>query len=474
MRIRFPLYAKILLWFFLNLAALGAAFYVFFHTQVKFGLNSLMMGRAGDRIQAVSEIIIGELNKSPGRAAADEILKRFGESYRVRFYLFQSNGHQIAGEPVELPRPVANVLAEQRGPPPGAGRGRAPYTKFMERVNDPVRFWVGVRVTVPERDGGRMIPATLLAVSDSMSGGGLFLDLKPWIIIGLGALIFSVVFWIPLVHGITRSISQMTQATAQIADGRFDAQVPARRTDELGRLGASINRMAARLSGFVTGQKRFLGDIAHELCSPIARIQVALGILEQRADATQQACVDDLREEVQQMSALVNELLSFSKASLQQKEVALEPVALADLVRRVVGREAANAHVDVTVEETHGTLAAPDLLERALGNVVRNAVRYAGDAGPITIASTVTPSDVILAVSDLGPGLPAEALDKIFDPFYRPESSRSRDTGGTGLGLTIVKTCVEACQGTVTVRNRQPSGLLVEMRLRPVPPAPAN
>ena len=117
MRIRFPLYAKIFLWFFLNLAALGVAFYVFFHSQVKFGLNSLMMGRAGDRIQAVSEIITGELNKSPGRASADEILKRFSESYRVQFYLFQSEGRQIAGEPVALPRPVAWRLMVPTGTP---------------------------------------------------------------------------------------------------------------------------------------------------------------------------------------------------------------------------------------------------------------------------------------------------------------------------------------------------------------------
>ena len=84
-------------------------------------------------------------------------------------------------------------------------------------------------------------------------------------------------------------------ATEQIAQGRFDARVPGARGDELGRLGLAINRMAERLSGFVTGQKRFLGDTAHELCSPIARMQVALGILEQRAGENQRACLADLR-----------------------------------------------------------------------------------------------------------------------------------------------------------------------------------
>src|SRR6202000_996203 len=119
------------------------------------------------------------------------------------------------------------------------------------------------------------------------------------------------------VRGITRSISRMTRATEKIAEGNFDVRTQVRRQDELGSLSEAINRMAMRLSGFVHGQKRFLGDIAHELCAPIARIQVALGILEQRAGEKEIDYVVDLKAEVDHMSSLVNELLSFSKAQLQ-------------------------------------------------------------------------------------------------------------------------------------------------------------
>src|SRR5262249_27864572 len=155
---------------------------------------------------------------------------------------------------------------------------------------------------------------------------GLFFDSGPWIAVGFGCVLVSVLFWLPLVRGITRSIFQITAATEQIADGRFDTRVSVRRNDELGRLGNAINQMAIRLAGFVTGQKRFLGDIAHELCSPIARIQMALGILEQRADPDQKERLADLREEVDLMSNLVNELLSFSKASIGQASIRLQPV----------------------------------------------------------------------------------------------------------------------------------------------------
>src|SRR6202000_411277 len=129
------------------------------------------------------------------------------------------------------------------------------------------------------------------------------------------------------VRGITRSISRMTRATEKIAEGNFDVRTQVRRQDELGFLSEAINRMAERLPGVVSGQKRFLGDIAHELCSPIARIQVALGILEQRADEKQKAYLQDLREEVEQMSGLVNELLSFTKASMGSARLKLHPLA---------------------------------------------------------------------------------------------------------------------------------------------------
>jgi len=308
---------------------------------------------------------------------------------------------------------------------------------------------------------------TLLLVSDSLSAGGLFFDPMPWVIVGFGAVIFSVLFWIPLVQGVTRSLSQMTRATEQISEGRFDTRVDERRGDELGRLGQAVNRMAARLSGFVTGQKRFLGDIAHELCSPLARIQVALGILDQRADDKQKAYVDDLREEVEQMSRLVNELLSFSKAGLTPREVKLEPVNLATTARRVLESESAqSSQVQIQIPDSLSVLAQPELLSRALSNLVRNAVRYAGQAGPITVSALRKDDTVVVTVADQGPGVPETSLQQIFDPFFRAEASRSRDTGGVGLGLAIVKTCVEACQGSVSAKNRAPQGLEVQIVLK--------
>jgi two-component system sensor histidine kinase CpxA len=277
----------------------------------------------------------------------------------------------------------------------------------------------------------------------------------------------------------------MTRATERIAEGRFDVRTQVRRKDELGLLSEAINRMAERLAGFVAGQKRFLGDISHELCSPIARIQVALGILEQRADEKQKVYLEDLREEIEHMSSLVNELLSFSKASMSGTKIKLQPTALRPLVERAIDRECggsvgaqasgpahseklseragpeAGAPMKIEIPDDFRVMADPDLLLRAIGNILRNAIHHAANAGPVTISSSREGGQIKLVIEDCGPGIPAEALPRVFDPFYRVDASRARETGGVGLGLSIVKTCIESCGGTVRCENREPYGLRV-------------
>jgi two-component system sensor histidine kinase CpxA len=303
-------------------------------------------------------------------------------------------------------------------------------------------------------------------MSPTLSAGGLFFDFTPWLWAGGGVLLFSVLWWVPFVGSITRSIRLVTVATEQVAEGRFEVAVNERRGDELGRLGGAVKRMAGRLEGFVTGQKRFLGDIAHELCTPLARMEMALGVLEQRADARQLEYVNDVRDEVRHMSGLVNELLSFSKASLKARELPLTAVSLRALAAQVIAREAAASDaIEVEVPDELTAKAEPELLARAVGNLVRNALRYAGHAGPIRLSAAARGAEVILSVTDEGPGVPTESLTRLTEPFYRPDAARTREQGGVGLGLAIVKSCVEACRGQLTFRNRSPRGFEAEIRL---------
>jgi two-component system sensor histidine kinase CpxA len=341
------------------------------------------------------------------------------------------------------------------------------YPKVTAHTRNPSAYWVVARVPVIKSDRG-WLPLLLVMRSTSLTAGGLFFDPKPWLYAGLGVLVVSALIWVPLALGLTRSLWRLRTATGRIAEGDFAVDVPdAARADEVGELGRSVKQMAQRLEGHVTGQKRLMGDIAHELCSPIARMQASLGILEQNGseDEKQQRYLGKVSGELQHMSTLVNELLSFSRASFL-RDVGLQPVKLETLVQRVLEREEANADLfRIEVSKEIEVSAEPDLLARAVGNLVRNALRYAAGTGVIEILAMEQDARVLLVVRDHGPGVPAEALPRLFDPFYRPDAARTRESGGVGLGLAIVKSCVEACRGTVAVRNRDDGGLEVSLLL---------
>jgi two-component system sensor histidine kinase CpxA len=482
---RFPLYAKILLLFCLNLAVLAVMFWMLFRAQFRTGPDWVLPSDAGDRIETVSGIILEELGQKP-LAEWNATLHRFDNGYRdkVRFLAFDGHGQQMAGDPIELPDEIHKRLNGPPGPHQGFGphqgpsRGetpdgpppgpqRDPRPKFMSHTKDPSRYWVIVRSMFKGPDRQRPEPLNLILVSDTLAGGGLFFEAGPWITSGLAAFAVSALLWFPLVRGINRSIAHITQATRQIAQGRFETRVAEGRRDELGDLGHAVNQMASRLAGLVAGQKRFLGDVAHELCSPLAKLRVSLAILDQRAGEEHKTYVASAEDEAAHIASLVNELLSFSKASLTAPAAALRPVQVRDVVDRAVRREApGDAQVHIQVPEDLAVRADAELLTRALSNLLRNAVRYAGESGPITVAAQREQDQVKITVGDHGPGVPAHDLPRIFDPFYRADASRDRETGGVGLGLAIVKTCVESCGGAVSCRNLEPSGLEVTMRLK--------
>ena len=114
-------------------------------------------------------------------------------------------------------------------------------------------------------------------------------------------------------------------------------------------------------------------------------------------------------------------------------------------------------------------MADPGLLLRALSNLLRNALRYAGDAGPVTISSAARQKSIAIIVTECGPGVPEELISQVFEPFRRVDAARTRGVGGVGLGLAIVKSCIDACQGEIHCRNRQPTGLEVEVLLPSTP-----
>jgi two-component system sensor histidine kinase CpxA len=487
---KWPLSRKILGLALLNLLLIAIVLVIFAQWQFGLSVEALVLGPARDRVMAIANAIGRDLDAAPFESRR-ELLAEHSRRYGVDFFLVDPGGESLAGPSLVLPRAVLERMRagprlngrgpeNWKGPDPQDGRDRANFPPpvwgapggspldmaFLTVTRSPWLWWVGIRIPTGGPQGERGVPAVLLLRSNSILNRRLFFDWRSLLWLMATLIAVGLLCWWPFMYGVTRSIRQMDRATEEIAQGRFEHHITLQRRDELGHLGQQINRMAGRLEGFVKNQKRFLGDIAHELCAPIARIQFALGILERKIEPQQQAHLAVLHEEIQEMSGLVNELLMFSKAGVEPGETPLKQIDLNAVVQRAAGHLVpGSGTIDVAVAPGLSVIGHEGYLVRAISNLLRNALRYAGDHGPVLVSARAEGDRVLLSVADCGPGLPEESHETLFAPFYRPGTDRSRETGGAGLGLAIVKSCVEACRGTVLCRNRDPAGLEVIISL---------
>ncbi len=474
---RLPLPLKILLWFFLNLALLLAGCLLLFNTEYRFDLDWVFSSHAQSRVSTMRDVIVDALDESAPEEW-DEVIERFANAYHVRLALYDERSAYLLGSVDALPADVrarmrpAQPASRPHNAPPGAATLRneaSVSTMSLIRSADPTRYWLLVGARVDNARAGGPMRVYLVAESASPSMGGLVIDPAPWLRLGAAAVVLSVLFWLPLLRGITRAIGQVTDAARRIAGGHLDARVVTRRRDELGVLAEAINGMAGRLDGLLQGQKRFLGDVAHELCQPLSRLQMTLGIIEQQAaDERQARYARTAMEKAEHMARLVDELLVFSRASLAAPATPPGPVEVLAAARAAAAQEVADADAEIHFDIPPGlsVLAQPDTLTRALANLLRNAVRYGGQrAGRIAVQAAREDGEVAIRVRDTGPGVPEADLPKIFDAFYRVDTARTRETGGVGLGLSIVKAGVESFGGTVAARNHPNGGLEVTIRL---------
>jgi two-component system sensor histidine kinase CpxA len=475
---RLTLTKKILLLAVINALALAAVFAVV--VAVRFGgsLSTLMTAAARDQVVDISNRFMRDLEGTPPDGL-EALTARYRQESGYALYLFAVAGRkQLSGPPLELPAEVAKVIetlpvaklatslaGDQMRSILAAARGRA-REPFFIRTNGAIPYWIGI-VSQPQLQGDdRPVPCVLLFAFPSVLQSPLARPLLVSLgITGIAALV-SVFCWVPLVRGLKVSVAEMKVATEKIADGDFDVEIGVQRGDEVGQLAHAIDRMASRLENSVKGQKRFFGDIAHELRTPLGRMRVALELAAQDADEHQTRHIARLQRELDLMADITDQFITLAKSEMRHG--VLEPIRIGEIVDRVVQIENdGQTEIRVNVDSDLEALAHPEYLFRCLSNLLRNSVRYAAGAGPIDVSAERNDAGVSITVADCGPGVPEDALEKIFEPFYRTDESRDRRSGGIGLGLAIVRSCVEACSGAIDCRNRSPHGLAVTIRLQP-------
>jgi two-component system OmpR family sensor kinase len=242
------------------------------------------------------------------------------------------------------------------------------------------------------------------------------------------------------------------------------------RGDELADLGHDFDRMSGRLRALLDNQRRLLHDVSHELRSPLARLQAAIGLAHQQPDKLDVSLARIERESVR-MDQLVGELLTLARLETAAALPALDDIGIADMVAEIgadAAFEAASQGRRVTVAGTTAAQVrgAPDLLWRAIDNVVRNAIKHSPRGGVVEIVLGDAAGQALLRVRDRGPGVDSADLDTIFEPFYRSHPGAA-NLDGHGLGLAIARRVIDAHGGTITAANRDGGGLDVTIALPP-------
>ncbi len=290
----------------------------------------------------------------------------------------------------------------------------------------------------------------------------------------LAALTLSALVCLALARTMTAPVRRLRAATQGLAGGNLDIRLGenfAGRRDELGGLGRDFDRMADRLQGLIEDQQRLLRDVSHELRSPLARLQAALGLARQRSGGSVDPELDRIEREAERLNDLIGQVLSLTRLEGESNGQTREPVDLAALVADVAadaGFEAGpDKRVDVLRSEPAAVHGDPELLHSAVENVVRNALRHTAEGSEVGISLIVDSAagEAVITVQDHGPGVNEALLDKIFEPFFRASEARERASGGHGLGLAIARRAIERHRGRIAAGNMVGGGLEVTIRL---------
>ncbi|HET8679880.1 MAG TPA: ATP-binding protein [bacterium] len=278
------------------------------------------------------------------------------------------------------------------------------------------------------------------------------------------AAVFSVLAAIVLAHRFAQPLRKLQGAASAVASGNLDQSVPVRGGGELEDVAAAFNLMTERLRESERQRHQLLAAVAHELRTPLAIIQGNLEAMLFQTTAPTPERLSALHTQSALLNRLITDLLDLSLAEAGQLTLHRRATDLAALCREAVEVmqpwiDERGVKVEIQVVESVAADADPDRMRQVIHNLLHNAIRYTSPGGVVRARTTsIDRSWVELIVEDDGPGIPPEDLPSIFEPFYRADPSRSRASGGSGLGLGVVKQLVIAHGGRVYAENRAEGG----------------
>ena len=384
-------------------------------------------------------------------------LAALDRSELVPLLLIGPDGNDLLGRPV--PERLAAPLAREASRPP-----RFPGT-------DPRREPRHLSIVLPDHTEYRLMPDFQAVTLGRVLRRPRVIALP----IVLAAIVSGLVCLL-LARYLTAPIGRLRRATEAYAAGDLNPRVAptlGTRRDEIADLARGFDHMAQRLQELMSSQRQLLSDVSHELRSPLARLEVALGLARQRADGRATAELDRIEREAEHLNDLVGQLLSLSRLEAGVMKPEREPVDIGEILATVAADADFEARANnrrVEVAKVAPTLIQGDaaLLHSAFENIVRNAVRYTAENTTVRLSldrADGRASELKIRIRDHGPGVPEEMLPRLFEPFVRVDDARDRSRGGYGLGLAIARKAIRLHGGEVSARNEPDGGLSVIVTL---------
>jgi len=393
--------------------------------------------------------VAADIGQKHGEKALKDFLKQIKQDQLSEVLAVNADQQDILGRPVDI---ATHTQAQQL-----FAKGKRKLVEQVNLANSPHLLYAPLKE--PEPLSGHHKRRWLL-------------EHLPFLLITLSGLFASLLFSALLAWYFTRPIRNLKQAFNEVAEGKLETRVsPAmgKRQDELADLGKSFDFMTTKIGVLINGQKQLLHDVSHELRSPLARMQAAIGIAQQQP-AKVDATLERLEREAERISDLIGELLLISRIETGINEGKQSKVNITDLLDEIVedARFEAEANAITINYENHADielLGQQALLHRAIENVVRNAVKYSHEGDKVSIKAEIDASQkaLLITVIDQGPGVAEEELDKLFTPFFRGQQPQRKD--GVGLGLTIAQQAVIAHHGQIRARNKAECGLEIQISI---------
>lgn len=402
-------------------------------------------GRAADQYEA------------RGAAGATEYLAELQRRSHLKAYLFTDSGKNVIDE---FTPERAGLLARELGKGGSMGLRRGKGGVFLS-------------VAANSATGTRYI--FVMSLPRTWVGRALQPNAGTWVPLVVTLVIVALV-WYALARQLAKPAMALRSAAQRFATGDLQARVIDRRLlkghDEFAELAREFNRMASRIEGLIRDQSRLVGDISHELGSPLARLQLAVVLARKRLGSAAEAPLDRIQVEAERLDGLSQQVLHLMRLESPSRHLTPVRLRLDEFVKELVKDsdfEASALSRRVLLGATAEGYAEvhPDLLRSALENVIRNAIRYTAEhtAVHIELIHEVPASSLLILIRDHGPGVREECLPHLFEPFYRIEPARDRKSGGVGLGLSIARRALEVHGGSIQARNWTGGGLEVEICL---------